>query len=319
MRWTSSSYVRIGLAAKQRYPNIRAIFVEKDPTAFRTLQTTLHQHRGATKTTALPGTFEDNIGAILQEVGNAFAFFFIDPKGWSGFAMEHITPILQHQPGEVMVNFMYDFINRFINFPDTANERSLDRFFGTRTWREIRNTSDREAASLDCYKEQIRAVGGYTYVTSTRILKPRSDRAFFHLVNATRSPKGIIEFRGVEKKTANEQDAVRTVLQREHRETKTGQGEIPFASTGDLSQTTREERKRRLQEAKVRLNEILRQGPVHYEQLQPRILELPLVWESDLTSILRSAVEAGSIAIDGMGPRDRTPKKGCTVRRVSSS
>jgi three-Cys-motif partner protein len=183
------NYVRKGLAAQQRYPNIRAIFVEKDPTAFRTLQAALDQHRGATQTTALPGTFEDNISAILHEVGKAFAFFFIDPKGWSGFAMEHITPVLQHQPGEVMVNFMYDFINRFINFPDTANERSLDRFFGTGTWRDIRNTSDREAASLECYKEQIRKVGGYTYITSTRILKPRSDRAFFHLVYATRNPK----------------------------------------------------------------------------------------------------------------------------------
>ncbi len=313
------NYVRDGLAAQQRHPNIRAIFVERDPTAFRTLQTTLDQHRGATKTTALPGTFEDNISAILQEVGKAFVFFFIDPKGWSGFAMEHITPVLRHQRGEVMVNFMYDFINRFINFPDTSNERSLDRFFGTTNWRDIRNESDREAASLECYKEQIRTVGGYTYVTSTRILKPRSDRAYFHLVYATRNPKGITEFRRVEKQTSNEQDAVRTAAQREHRETKTGQGELAFAPTGDLSQTTQEERERRLQEATARLNSILRQGPVPYEQLQARILELPLVWNTDLTSILLSASKAGTIVIDGMGPRDRTPKKGCTIRRTTSS
>lgn len=204
------NYVCQGLASQQRYPNIRAIFVEKDPTAFRTLQTTLDQHRAAIKTTALPGTFEDNLHAILQEVGKAFAFFFIDPKGWSGFAMEQITPLLRHRTGEVMVNFMYDFVNRFINFPDTSNERSLDRFFGTDAWRVIRNVGDREAASLECYKEQIRTIGGYTYVTSTRILKPRSDRAYFHLVYATRNPKGIIEFRRVEKQTTNEQDAVRT-------------------------------------------------------------------------------------------------------------
>jgi three-Cys-motif partner protein len=307
------NYVRNGLAAQQRYANIRAVFVEKDSAAFRTLQTTLDHHRGAIKTTALPGTFEDNITAILQEVGTAFAFFFIDPKGWSGFAMDNIAPILRHQPGEVMVNFMYDFINRFINYPDPANEQSLGRFFGTTTWRDIRNVNDREGASLECYKEQLRTFGGYPYVTSTRILKPRSDRAYFHLVYATRNPKGIIEFRRVEKQTVNEQDAVRTTAQREHRETKTGQTELAFAPTGDLSPTTQDERTRRLHEAKERLYAILQQGPIQYEQLQPRILELPLVWNTDLTELLLAARQDRTIAINGMGKRDRTPKKGCTI------
>ncbi len=309
------NYVRNGLAAQQRYANIRAIFVEKDPTAFRMLQATLDQHRGAIKTTALPGTFEDNIYAILKKVGRAFAFFFIDPKGWSGFAMEQINPVLRHQPGEVMVNFMYDFINRFINFPDAGNEQSLDGVFGTTTWRDVRSAADRESASLECYKEQLRTVGSYTYVTSTRILKPRSDRAYFHLVYATRSPKGIIEFRRVEKQTVSEQDAVRAVAQREHRETKTGQGEFDFASTADFSQTTQEERARRLDEAKKRLDTMLQEGPLLYEHLQPRMLELPLVWNSDLTEILLAARKNGTIVIDGNRLRDRTPKNGCTIRR----
>jgi len=111
------NYVREGLAKQERYATIRAIFVEKDPAAFCALEAALEQHKHAIKTTALPGTFEDNIPTILQAIGSTFAFSFIDPKGWTGFAMDHITPILRHQPGEVMINFMYDFINRFINYP----------------------------------------------------------------------------------------------------------------------------------------------------------------------------------------------------------
>lgn len=72
--------------------------------------------------------------------------------------MDNITPILRHQPGEVMVNFMYDFINRFVNYPDSANEASLDRCFGTTEWRGIRDATDREAASVECYKEQLRVL-----------------------------------------------------------------------------------------------------------------------------------------------------------------
>lgn len=313
------NYVRDGLAAQQRYANIRAIFVEKDATAFHSLQATLDQHRKAIKTTALPGTFEDNITAILEEIGTAFTFFFIDPKGWTGFAMDNIAPVLRHQPGEVMVNFMYDFINRFINYPDAANETSLDRCFGTPQWRTIRDAFDREVASVTIYAEQVRKVGNYPYVTSTRILKPLSDRAYFHLVYATRNPKGILEFRDVERKTVKEQDAIRTTAQREHRETKTGQSELAFEPTQELSRTTQDERNRRLQEAKERLHGILRQGPIPYEELQPRILELPLVWNTDLNGMLMVARQNGTIAIDGMGERDRTPKKGCVIRLSTPS
>lgn len=58
---------------------------------------------------------------------------------------------------------------------------------------------------------------------------------------------------------------------------------------------------------------ILKEGPIRYEQLQPRILELPLVWNTDLNSMLLTARQEGTITIDGMGERERTPKKGCRI------
>ena len=308
------NYVREGLAARHRSPNIRAIFAEKDPAAFRALESALHQHRRAITTTALPGAFEDNIPAILQHVGTSFAFFFIDPKGWTGFAMDNIRPILQHRPGEVMVNFMYDFINRFINFPDPANEQSLDQFFGTKDWRAIRNATNREEASVALYKEQLRATGAYDYVTSTRILQPLHERAYFHLIYATRNPKGIIKFRDVEKQTVQEQDAVRATVQREHREDRTAQTELSFAPTGELSDTIQHERMQRLKEAEVRLAALLRQGPMLYEHLQPRILELPLVWNADLNTMLIEEHKASRLRIDGLTPRQRVPKAGNLIR-----
>lgn len=307
------NYVRDGLAANKRYPKIRGIFVEKDPAAFRALESALQQHRRAILTTALAGTFEENIPAILKAVGSAFAFFFIDPRGWRGFAMDNIKPILLHQPGEVMVNFMYDFINRFINYPEHSNEASLDKCFGTTEWRGIRDAPDRESASLACYKEQLHKTGAYRYVTSTRILKPHSDRAYFHLVYATRNAQGILEFRAVEKRTVAEQDAVRTTAQREHRETRTGQSELVFEPTGDLSRTTQEERERGLQQARARLFSMVQQGPIRYEELEPLILEIPLVWKSDLRALLLDARREGRLIITGTRPNERTPKAGWVI------
>src|SRR5258708_5464482 len=79
--------------------------------------------------------------------------------------------------------------------------------------RDIRDATDRETASITKYMDQVRNFGGYAHVTSSRILKPLHDRAYFHLIYATRSPKGVIKFRDVEKQTVREQDTVRATAQ----------------------------------------------------------------------------------------------------------
>jgi hypothetical protein len=228
--------------------------------------------------------------------------------------MDDITPLLMHKPGEVMVNFMYDFINRFLNYPDPANEQSLDRFFGTPHWRTIRDEPDREEATVHLYLEQLRARGAFNYATSTRILKPLHERAYFHLAYATRNPTGIRKFRDVEKKTVTEQEHVRVTAQREHREARTGQTEIMFEPTDALSTSVQEDRAQRLRTATIRIMTLLGKGPMAYEALEPFILELPYVWPTDLHKILMDAHKNRQLIIEGLAPRQRTPKHGNIIR-----
>ena len=305
--------VRNGLASRGKHPVIRAFFIEKSPTAFVSLQKVLQEHCGEVKTTALSGSFEENIGRIIEQIGSAFSFFFVDPTGWTGFTMDNLRPILQRRRGEVMINFMYDHINRFLNFQSRSNEESLDRCFGIDTWRSVRETPDRESALVNLYVEQVRATGQFAYATSTRVLKPRHDRAYFHLVYATRSPKGIEKFRDVEKKVVTEQDAVRDRAQRESREHRSGQSEMAFALDVP-SKGLQDERDRQVRKAEANLLTLLKLGPMLYDELKPRILELPLVWTSDLNGILMQGHRSGRFQIDGLQPHERTPKAGCKIR-----
>ena len=265
------------------------------------------------QTSALPGAFEDNIPGILIEIGKMFAFCFIDPTGWT-LSMERLRPLLLHRPGEVMINFMYDFVNRFLNSQDPAIEASLDRFFGTKIWRHLRDRLDRESAIISLYEEQVRTVGNFLYVTSTKILKPLQERAYFHLIYATRNPKGIEEFRGVEKRLAIEQGSVREIAQREHRQQRTGQGELPFDDSATLSGSVLDERAAQGKAARKRLFELLQRGPRRYEDLLPQLLQLPLFWKTDLHELLMEEYREHHIIIAGMTPRQRVPNERCTIR-----
>lgn len=312
------NYVAKVLASHDRQPRIRAIFIEKDPSAFAALERALREYQGRVQTTALPGTFEENIDGILTALGKKFAFCFIDPVGWTGLAMDRLRPLLRRQPGEVVINFMYDFINRFLNSQDPPTEASLDGFFGTVVWRELRERPDRETAIINLYEEQVRTTGNFRYVTSTRILKPLQERAYFHLVYATRSAKGVEQFREVEKRFVTEQEQVRAVAQREHRQLLTGQEELPFATPSTLARSLQDERVAQRQNARTRLFDLLQRGPRRYEDVLAALLQLPLFWKTDLNEVLAEERQAGRILIEGMTARQRVPKEGCLIRRADT-
>jgi three-Cys-motif partner protein len=312
------NYVQTILAAPphHKHPKIEAIFIEKDPSAFIALQQAVNEYSGAVRVKPLPGTFEANIPKIIQSISKDFAFFFIDPRGWKGFGMQPIKPILTHLRGEVIINFMYDYINRFVNSHDRKTEMQLDTLFGTDKWRVLRDvTEDREYAIIDFYREQIRLAGGFPFVTSTRILKPTQDRAYYHLVYATRNQKGILEFRKVEEASVYEQEQVRLTAKRLEREDRTGQSELfttPLPAEGDFAR----DRARQMHRAEERIFKVLQGHVLDYSDLRPQVLELPLVWESDLKALLLRMRDTGKMNIEGMGPRDRVPKPGCRLSLV---
>jgi len=133
-------------------------------------------------------------------------------------------------------------------------------------------------------------------------------------VYATRNPKGIFKFRDVEKQTTKEQDSVRAAAQKEHREQRTGQAELSFEPTEELSTGTQAERAQRLQEARTRLFALLQEGPISYDHQQPIILEIPLVWNTDLNSMLLHEHNERRLTIQGLAPRQRAPRAGNIIK-----
>src|SRR5690348_3991943 len=67
-----------------------------------------------------PGDFLKVFLEVLRDIlSTAFAFFFIDPKGWR-IPLRALTKMLERRNSEVVFNFMFDFINRAANIKDPA-------------------------------------------------------------------------------------------------------------------------------------------------------------------------------------------------------
>ena len=301
--------VRDGLAQAGKPLRIRCLFIEKDETSFKALAAAI---RNVTDLEVKPlhGTFESLIPNIMKFVGRSFSLVFIDPTGWTGFGMHTIAPILQHNPGEVIVNFMYDYINRFLEHPSSLIEASINRVFGGTVWREATEPGrDRENNILKCYRDCLRDRGCFRHVTSTRILKPLSDRSYFHLVYGTRHLKGLREFRGVEKGVAEEQERVRSDAKQRRRVGRSGQRELFSSEEISSSQSFQEERAAQLEAANRTLRKILcNRVRILYDDALGVLLEMPLVWESDVKDLIDTMRCCGELEVEGLKPRERTVK-----------
>lgn len=304
--------VQSGLSRVGRAPKIRCLFIEKDPIAYSALE-------NAVKTITdieckpLRGEFETLIPQIESIIGRAFSLIFIDPKGWTGFGLKRIEPLLRHHPGEVIVNFMFDHINRFLENPSQELAPSFDELFGGPGWDfAVQAASRREEAIIGLYCSRMRTIGSFSHVTSTRILNPTMDRTYFYLIYATRHPKGLIEFRKVEEEALSEQERVRLDAKEASRLERTKQpflipvGEIPCGPTPlEIERTVR------LQEAETKLRTLLdAERKIDYDSALALMLETPLVFERDVKTLIARLQQERYLRIEGLELRQRVPQYG---------
>lgn len=307
--------VRDGLKAVGKRVTVRCLFNDNDQVAFEEMKKAVETVSDIEVITFCED-FENIVPEIVSYVGNSFSLVFIDPKGWTGFGLPKIRPILQLR-GEVLINFMFDPLNRFLEDPRPEIAASYNPLFGGPSWYQeveerVNAGEGREDAVLAVYREGVRRFGDFRHVTSTRILKPLVDRSYYHLVYGTRNLKGLVEFRAVEKKTVESQENVRNAAKYSDRAVRTGMDDL-FGSVGyvDSPRSYSDERAMQLSAGESRLSELLElKRHNNFDDILGELLERPLVWTSDVNGWLKKLQASGEITFLGLKPRERIPKRG---------
>ena len=115
--------------------------------------------------------------------------FFVDPFGYS-MKMSSIAQMMQNRKNEVFINFMFDWINRFLSVTD---EKVFNEFFGTNEWVKANNLSgtERETFLIELYKREVKKVTKAKFVYAYRLCFADKDRTYYYLVHATNNIEGI--------------------------------------------------------------------------------------------------------------------------------
>lgn len=182
---------------------LRAVYVEENNERHKRLSNYLNSvSMPGIECHALHGDYSELQDDILRLCGQGFAFFFIDPLGWTDVTIPKLGKLAKRPRSEFLINFMYDFINRFINKDElrpqvTAILGELDEsdFFKI----DALDSKAREVYVVRRYREQLKAAVGSEGTEKARayharVMDREKERTKYHLVYLTRHPKGIVEF-----------------------------------------------------------------------------------------------------------------------------
>lgn len=296
-----------------KQPRIKCFFAEENRDSFAQLQAAVapyHDPANGFFIETFNGKFENAVGHIQKTMANSFALTFIDPTGWTGYEFDKVKPIFEHAPGEVLLNFMFDFVNRFTASSDPATLASFDGILGA-NWKErLNQLRPREDALMALFTEQFLTAGKFQYVVSTPIEK-LSDRTHFHIVYGTRSPEGLAAYREVEYAALKDHGMRRVAAREEIRENKTGQGGLFGAEEMASIETSAMEAQiaNIRNQAKDWLRHQLPSCPKPFSEIWPPMLDKFMLRKTDARQVCVELGKAGEIKETWRlnGSKRRTP------------
>lgn len=144
------------------------------------------------------GEFCEELEKVLDYLDSegkriAPTFAFVDPFGFSGISFEVIQRLLENKQCEVLINFMVDSINRFIDHPNDKIVKHIVDAFGTEDCISIAEAEGDRLTNLRIlYQNQLKSVARFVRFFEMRDEK---DRTQYFLFFASHHPVGHIKIK----------------------------------------------------------------------------------------------------------------------------
>lgn len=178
------------------------VFIEKDPDRCDYLAQKLGEYGSLPDNIVVQEPVQGAFDAEMTEVLNALdeqnaalapTFAMVDPFGWSDTPMSVISRIMGHDRAEVLVTFMYEAINRFVEHGNEKIRAQFDELYGTEEWRraaEFEDSDQRRRHLHDLYRDQLKQEADVEYVRSFEMIND-GNRTEYFLFFGTNSYTGL--------------------------------------------------------------------------------------------------------------------------------
>lgn len=292
---------------------IRCFFSESNAEAFAELQEAVapfHKPEEGFEIKTYCGKFEDAVSEIQAFIGTSFPLIFIDPTGWTGYPFDKIRPLFVRPKCEVLINFMYEFVNRFAHSDDNDIIASLDPILGGPGWPDRLDPNlPRGLAVEKLFRETLKSVGNFDFVISTKIDKATAERPYLFITYGTKSPDGLKTFRQIEYDALREHVKNRATAKEKKREEQTKIVDLFTGHQAVVQEATIDEI---VVEQKVLASAGLMAtlplyGPFYFSSVVVALLQAYMLRETNVKDICLDLAKAGKIE-NTWGGGNRKPR-----------
>jgi three-Cys-motif partner protein len=303
---------------------IRCFFSESNAEAFAQLKEAVipfHKPEEASEIETYSGKFEDAVNEIQAFIGSSFPLIFIDPTGWTGYPFSKIKPLFLRAKCEVLINFMYEFINRFAYSDDPDTVASLDPILGGPGWANRLDPNLRRGPAVEkLFRDTLKAEGNFDFVISTKIDKVTTERPHFFIAYGTKSLDGLKTFRQTEYDALREHGKNRATAKEKKREQRSNMADLFAGHQAELQEATIDEivgEQKALALADL-MATLAANGPIHFSSVVARLLQAYMLRETNVKDICVDLAKAGKVE-NTWGGGNRKPNDDSTIRLNTKS
>jgi three-Cys-motif partner protein len=311
LRDAQAQFMRRGILRR-----IRCFFSENNTEAFEQLSEAVapfHRPEEGFEIKAYCGEFEDAIQDIRTFIGNSFSLIFIDPTGWTGYSLPKIKSLLERPKCEALINFMYEFINRFSYSADEEIVASLAPILGGPGWVDRLDPNlGRGAAVEKLFRETLKAAGDFQFVVSTKIDKATAERPHFFITYGTKNSKGLKTFRDIEYAALREHERSRASARERRREERSRIADLFPGHHAGVQEATIDEivEEQKALASTALLTLLAAQDTLRFSEVVVKLLQPYMLRETNIKDVCVDLAKAGKIENTWGGgnrkPRDKS-------------
>lgn len=321
--------ISVLLDAQKRYRDrtginrkIRCFFSETAPAAFAQLEQAVapfHKPDEGFEIKTYCGNFEDAVSTIQSFIGTSFPLIFIDPTGWTGYPFDKIKPLFAPPKCEVLINFMYAFVQRFVHSDDKETINSLDPILGGPGWRDcLDGNLERGPAAEKLFRETLKSAGNFEFVVSTKIDKSTSERPHFFITYGTKSLAGLKAFRDTEYDVLRQHEKNRANAVERIRQERTSTLDMFAGHQAAIQEATIDELVREQMDlaSEELLTSLTKNGARAFSSVLVSLLQAYMLRETNIKDICVNLAKAAKIE-NTWGSGNRKPRDECLIKLVA--
>lgn len=288
--------------------DVEATFIEKEDSAYADLKQFIDARQGTVKSFTRHGEFGTFVPELQKWLGSDAGLIFVDPTGWKGAAMRFIAPLVAGSSRrDVLVNVMFDHINRFKDDTRAFLRAQMSDFFGLGNSELPEGLDEEQLFAL--YRAKLKQLCRIPHAADLAIPHPTMARTKFRLVVGGKAPEVLSLFRDIEKKVIGSEAAVvrETAAVRED-ERRTGQLSLLEAPPAtDVHYDSLHDQGMRDAPASL-LSRLVKRQTVTFGSIWPEVLEALHLTRTELGQIAWLLHKRGEVRIANVKAGERAIK-----------